>query len=338
MPLRGTSQVACLPGVDELSEARGDTTRMSLSLRPKRGKSDMRRFHVLLLAAVVAACGDAAVEETTLPPATTVALATTVPGAPQRIVSLSATHTEMLWAIGAEDQIVGTDLTSNFPPPAEETAKVDAFNFDVEEVAALDPDLVVLAFDFAGEVAALEAVQIPTLLLPPPATLEESYDQLRELGGAVGRSAEAAALAEQMQAEIDEVVAVTAAGGDPGTVFHEIDNTLFSANSATFIGDLYARFGFENIADEVPDEFGSGFVQLSPEFVLDADPDFIFLGDAAFGETAETVAARPGWDQLTAVEEGRVIELDSDIAGRWGPRTTQLVRQIGQAITEAQAG
>ncbi len=302
----------------------------------------MRRIRVLLLLAMVAsACGDAAGDGTTTEPPTTVTtivLATTPPDAPERLVSLSATHTEMLYAIGAQDQIVGTDLTSNFPPPAEETAKVDAFNFDVEEVAALDPDLVVLAFDFAGEVAALKAVQIPTLLLPPPTTLDGAYDQVRELGDAVGRGEEAAALAGEMQVAIDEIIGVTTAGGDPGTVFHEIDNTLFSANSSTFIGDVYSRFGFANIADEVPDEFGSGFVQLSPEFVLDADPDFIFLGDAAFGESAETVAARPGWDQLTAVQEGRVVELDSDIAGRWGPRTVELVRQIGQAIAASRDG
>ncbi len=299
----------------------------------------MRWIHVplLLLVVVAAACGDGGSSET---PATvtTITLASTPPDAPARVVSLSATHTEMLYAVGAQDQIAGTDLTSNFPLPAEETPKVDAFNFDVEEVAALDPDLVVLAFDFAGEVAALEAVQIPTLLLPPPTTLDGAYDQLRELGEAVGRGEEAAALAGEMQTAIDEIVGAATAGGDPGTVFHEIDNTLFSANSSTFIGDVYSRFGFENIADEAADEFGSGFVQLSPEFVLDADPDFIFLGDAGLGETAETVAARPGWDQLTAVQEGRVVELDSDIAGRWGPRSVELVRQIGQAIVASQGG
>ncbi len=304
----------------------------------------MRRIHVLVvLAALAVACGDAGSEDaaTTLAPATTATtlqLATSpASDVPQRVVSLSATHTEMLYAIGAEGQVVGTDLTSNYPPAAEETAKVDAFNFDVEEVAALEPDLVVLAFDFAGEVAALEAVQIPTLLLAPPTDLEGAYDQLVALGAAVGRSAESEELAEGMRSEIDEIIGGTLAGGEVGTVFHEIDDTLFSANSSTFIGDVYARFGFDNIADEVPDEFESGFVQLSPEFVLDADPGFIFLGDAAFGETAETVAARPGWGELTAVQEGRVVELDSDISGRWGPRTVDLVRQIGEAIVASRS-
>ncbi len=300
----------------------------------------VRRFRFLPLvglALVMAACGDTTAttgDPGTAPPTTsTVVLATEAPaGAPQRIVSLSATHTEMLYAIGAAEQIAGTDLTSNYPPAAEETPKVDSFNFDVEEVAAMDPDLVVLAFDFAGEVAALEALSIPTLLLPPPTTLEGAYEQLEQLGTAVGRGDAAAELAASMRAEIDGLI--EAAAGEPGSLFHEVDNTLFSANSSTFIGDVYRRFGFTNIADEVPDEFGSGFVQLSPEFVIDSDPDFIFLGDAAFGETAATVAQRPGWDELTAVQEGRVVELDSDISGRWGPRTVELVRQVADAIRE----
>ncbi len=301
----------------------------------------LRFLPLVGLALALAACGDAGGTTTSAGPAatttSTVVLAT-APTGPQRIVSLSATHTEMLYAIGAGGQLVGTDLTSNFPPDADETAKVDAFNFDVEEVAALEPDLVVLAFDFSGEVTALEAVGIPTLLLPPPTALDGAYTQLRELGDAVGRADEASALAEEMQTNIDEIIAVASEGDPPGTMFHEIDNTLFSANSGTFIGDIYARFGFENIADAVPDEFGSGFVQLSPEFVLEQNPTFIFLGDAAFGESAETVAARPGWDELSAVQEGRIVELDSDVSGRWGPRTVGLVRQIGEEIQRGRAG
>ncbi len=312
----------------------------------------MRRLLLLGLVgiSVLAACGDRAdPPPTTTPSATTVPAPTspadpafpvtvsaangdvTIDAEPERIVSLSATHTEMLYAIGAESQIAGTDLTSNYPPAAETTAKVDAFNFDVEEVAALDPDLAVLAFNFAGEVEALDAIGVPALLLPPAATLEEALDQLRTLGVAVGHGRNAEELAASMEAEIAEVVAV-ARGGDGLTFFHEVDNTLFSPNSATFIGDIYSRFGLINIADEVPDEFSSGYVQLSPEYILEQDPDYLFLGDAAFGETAETVAARPGWNELSAVQRSRIVELDSEISGRWGPRTVDLVRQIGEAL------
>jgi iron complex transport system substrate-binding protein len=121
----------------------------------------------------------------------------------------------------------------------------------------------------------------------------------------------------------------------PLTVFHEVDNTLFSANSSTFLGDIYRRLGLVNIADAVPDEFASGYVQLSEEYLFSQDPDLIFLGDAGFGENSATVRARPGWDALSAVRHGAVFELDGDIAGRWGPRTVTLVEEIVAAIKAA---
>ena len=255
---------------------------------------------------------------------------------PQRIVSLSATHTEILYAIGAESQIIATDLTSDFPPAAAETAKVDAFNFDIEEVAALNPDLVVLAFDFNGEVEALAAAGIESLLLPPPVDLPGALDQVVELGEVVGQVESAKQLSSDLKQGIDDVIDAAERPSPAVTFFHEIDSTLFSTNSATFLGDIFFQFGLINIADEVPDEFGSGFVQLSAEFILKSDPDILFLGDAAFGESAETVAARPGWDSLTAVKAGNIFELDADISGRWGPRTLELVRQIAAALDSLQ--
>lgn len=252
---------------------------------------------------------------------------------PERVVSLSATHTEILYAIGAGDRIVATDLTSNFPGEAATTTKVDAFNFNIEEIAATKPDLVVTAFDFQGEVAALQAIGIPVLLLIPASNLDDTYEQIEILGDVTGRESEAADLVSSMQTQIDDLVASTS--GESLTMFHEVDNTLFSANSSTFLGDIYRLLGLTNIADAVPDEFGSGYVQLSEEYLFSEDPDLIFLGDASFGESLETVSGRPGWDTLTAVQTGAVFELDGDIAGRWGPRTVDLVKDIVAAVEAA---
>lgn len=254
----------------------------------------------------------------------------TLENRPDRIVSLSATHTEILYALGAGDLVAGTDLTSNYPAEAEATAKVDAFNFDVEEIVALNPDLVITAFDFQGELAALESVGVPTLLLAPATSLEEAYDQIAILGQVTNREDVANEVVEAMRDRIDELMG--SAPGSSLSVFHEVDNTLYSANSSTFLGDIYAQFGFENIADEVPDEFGSGYVQLSEEFIFAKNPDLVFLGDASFGESLATVAARPGWQTLGAVQQGAVFELDGDVAGRWGPRTVDLVEEIAAAI------
>jgi iron complex transport system substrate-binding protein len=257
----------------------------------------------------------------------------TLDARPRRIVSISATHTEILFALDAAELIVATDLTSNYPAAALATTKVDAFNFNVEEIAALEPDLVVTGFNFQGEVDALRLVGIPVLLLGPPANLEEAYAQIETLGEVTGRRNQATELVASMQSRIDALIASTS--GTQLTLFHEVDNTLFSANSSTFLGDIYARLGLINIADAIPDEFGSGYVQISEEYLFAQDPDIIFLGDAGFGESLETLRMRPGWDTLSAVGNGTVFELDGDVAGRWGPRTVELVEDVVAAIDTA---
>jgi iron complex transport system substrate-binding protein len=256
-----------------------------------------------------------------------------IEGPPERVVSLSATATEMLYALGAGGQVVATDLTSNYPDAAGETVKLDAFNFNVEEVAALDPDLVILAFDFQGEGAALSALSIPFLLLGPPADIESSLSQLQNIGLATGHYPEAEALAARLSEEMASLVARSRAGSARGIViYHEVDETLYSTTSASFIGNLYSRLGLVNIADGIDD--AGAFPQLSSEFIVEQNPQFIFLGDANFGVTAESVAARPGWDTITAVRDGNVVALDGDIAGRWGPRTVDLVAAILDAVED----
>lgn len=246
---------------------------------------------------------------------------------PERIVSLSASHTEMLYAIGAGDQVLGTDLTSNYPEEANGTSKVDSFNFNIEEIVALEPDLLILAFDFQGETEALATLGVPFLLLGPPNTLMAAFDQLVAVGAATGKQAEAAGLRDELgRTAADLIDAASALGGV--RIYHEVDETLFSATSDSFIGDIYAQLNLMNIADVVPGEFP----QLSPEFIIDEDPDFIFLADTGFGVTTESVANRPGWETITAVQQGNIVALDTDIAGRWGPRTVELMEQILEPI------
>lgn len=248
---------------------------------------------------------------------------------PQRIVSLSATHTEMLYAIGAHPRVVATDLTSNFPTAALGTVKLDSFNFNVEEVAALQPDLVIIAFGFQGEPEALEALDIPFLLMGPPATLDGAFLQLRNLGAATGRGDEAILLAQVLEEDVRDLIAASAPIRGV-TFFHEVDETLYSATSESFIGDLYSQLGLVNIADTAG--VSGSFPQLSAEYIVDEDPEFVFLADANFGVSPESVAARPGWGTIRAVEEGNLVALDGDMAGRWGPRTVDLMRSIFEAV------
>ena len=135
-----------------------------------------------------------------------------------------------------------------------------------------------------------------------------------------------------MQDEIAEIVASLPDTDSPISYYHELDNTFYSAASSTFIGDVYALLGMQSIADGAED-LNFGYPQLSAEFILEADPDVILLADTkCCQQTAETVADRPGWSQLSAVQEGAVVELDDDIASRWGPRIVELLEIVSRAL------
>lgn len=261
---------------------------------------------------------------------------TLIPALPQRIVSAGASHTEILYAIGAGDQIVATDQFSDFPEAAASTPKFDAFNLGIETVASFGPDLVILSFDPGDLQAGLAALGIPTLLLGPPADLEDVYRQVEALGVATGRPREAAGLVAEIRGEVDRLAA--AAGAGPSlTYYYELDPTLYSLTSGTFVGGLLGLLGMESIADAADD--GSGYPQLSPEFILSADPDFILLADTrCCGQSVATVAARPGWASLAAVAAGRVVELDDDVAQRWGPRIVDLLAAVAGAVQEEPRG
>ena len=255
---------------------------------------------------------------------------TTAASAPSGIVSLSATATEILFAIGAGDQVVAVDDKSRYPEEAP-TSALSGFTPTVEAIANYDPDLVVISYDPGDLVVGLEALGIDVLMQGAASAIDDTYSQIAELGDLTGHSDEAAALNAEIVAGLESL-----AEGHPGagmTYFHEVDSTLYSATSSTFLGQLYALLGLENIADPA-DEDGWGYPQLSPEYVIDVGPDLIFLADAEWGESAETVAARPGWDTMSAVQAGNVFPLD-ETAGRWGPRIVDFLTTVRAAVEEA---
>lgn len=264
--------------------------------------------------------------------------------APLRIVSMSPTATETLFAIGAGDQVVAVDANSDYPEEVLELPR-DLESYpapNVEAIAGYEPDLVVLSNDTPGgdTTSGLKVLDITVVLAPAAVTLDDTYDQIAELGIATGHEDEAAALVADMRSEIDELVATVPDRDEPITFFHELDDTLYSASSTSFIGQIYALAGLENIADAAdPDNEFFGYPQLTSEFIVDADPDFIFLADAdCCGQNAETVAARPGFANLTAVREGHVIAVDEDIASRWGPRVVDFLRFVIETTADVPVG
>ncbi|MFC5747781.1 ABC transporter substrate-binding protein [Actinomadura rugatobispora] len=261
--------------------------------------------------------------------------AVTIPATPKRIVSLSPTHTETLFAIGAGPQVVAVDEYSNHPANAPKT-KLSGFKPNAEAIIGHKPDLVVLSDDMDGIVKALEKVKVPVLLEPSATKLDEAYDEILDLGAATGRSAEAKRLTDDMRTRIQRTVAASSKGKGL-TYYHELDNQLHTVTSKTFIGQVYGLFGLENIADKAEKAAG-GYPQLSREYLVKSDPDLVFLGDTkCCGQNAAAVAKRPGWQDLTSVKKGGVIELDDDIASRWGPRLPEFVQAIGDAVQKSPA-
>ncbi|SCG80030.1 iron complex transport system substrate-binding protein [Micromonospora echinaurantiaca] len=257
---------------------------------------------------------------------------------PEKIVSLSASATEMLYAIGAGPQVTAVDDNSNYPPDAPKT-DLSGFSPNAEAIAGRSPDLVVLSDDRNKIVEQLGTLKIPVYITPAATTLDDSYRQLTELGALTGHPAEAADVTKRMKDDIAKLVAGLPQRTEKLTYYHELGPELYTATSKTFIGSLYAMAGLENIADPADaDGKNGGYPQLSQEVIVKADPDFVFLADTkCCQQSAETVKGRAGWAGITAVKNNQVVGLDDDIASRWGPRVVDLLRAIIDAVAKAPA-
>ncbi len=265
--------------------------------------------------------------------ASTAGSSSTSPSAPtpHRIVSMSPTATEMLFAIGAGGQVVAVDSNSNYPDAAPKT-NLSAYQPNVEAIARYTPDLVIVADDTKDLTAQLRTLKIPVLVQPAATTLDDSYREIAALGDKTGHRTEAARLVVSMRARISQLVAGLPHRTTPLTYYHELDNTLYTVTSKTFLGQLYALAGLRNIADAA-DRSGGGYPQLSAEYLVKADPDLVFLADTKCCElTAAKFAARPGFSKLKAVRAGHVVLLDDDVASRWGPRVVDLLQRIVGAV------
>lgn len=297
----------------------------------------MKKMCVVLLglAMFAGACGDDGETTEAATPTTVVPTVepTDAPAEPtvERVVSLSPTATEILFAIGADDQVIAVDQFSNHPEDAP-LSDLDGFQINVEAVAAYDPQVVVMQSNEAS--TALEALGIEVVVQDSPADFDGIYDQIEELGEATDNESGAAELVETIQTEIAELVA-GAPDASGMRYYHELGTDYYSLNSDTFVAQVYGLFGLVSIGDDAAGEAFAGYLPLSEEYILESDPDFIFLADTIWAEqTAETVAARAGWADLTAVQNGAVVELNDDVASRWGPRVVEFAEAIADVLAE----
>ena len=249
---------------------------------------------------------------------------------PSRIITLSPTATEDLFAIGAGKQVIAVDSQSNYPANAPHT-KLSAYTPNAEAIAGYKPDLVVISNDLGGIVRALHTLHIKVMMEPAASTLSDTYGQIAQLGKVTGHASSAAALVTRMRAEIASIAASVPHPATPITVYHELDKTLYSATSKTFIGRIYTLLGLKDIADAATS--GNGYPQLSSEYIVSANPSLIVLADSIYGaQTAAKVAKRPGWQTVTAIAKGHVLAVSDDIASRWGPRIVDFMRQVAATV------
>ncbi len=310
-------------------------------MRTHQPRASARLASLATLVFVLAACGGATAEPAGTPqgarfPVTVTSSAgttVTLTRPPSRIVSLSPTATEMLFAIDAGSQVVAVDDQSNYPSNAPMT-KLSGYTPNIEAIAGYAPDLVVAAEDLGSLVHGMQSLSIPILLEPAAKTLDDSYAQILQLGEVTGHSSDAERLVRGMKSKVSAFVSLVSKPKRQLSVYHELDNTFYSATSKTFIGQVYKVLGLKNIADEAKGA-ATDYPQLSPEYIVSADPDLIVLADTkCCKQDLSTVAARPGWIAISAVRSGAVINVDDDIASRWGPRVIDFMQAIAPRIEQ----
>ena len=306
----------------------------------------MRRFALALLPWLalsfsLAACGEEETAPSPTPTAQTPTAVTypltvqrsdgksiTIEAAPQRIASLSPGATEVFYAIGAGPQLIATDMQSDYPAEAARTTKLDAFQPNLEAIAGVEADLIFLANNQDDVVGALDALDKTVLYVEVPDDLAGVIEQVRLLGRVSGHVDEAESLAREMESRVqavqDRLEGVTAGP----RVFHELDNTLFTAAPDSFVGDLYSILKAQNIAAGAP----TPYPQLTQEEVIARDPEVIILADEEFGETPDAVKARPGWSAISAVKNDRIYGVDPDLVSRPGPRVVEGLEQLARLL------
>jgi len=255
--------------------------------------------------------------------------AVTIPGQPKRIISLSPAATEILFAVGAGDGVVGSDKFSNYPDAALKTAKLDYSKPDPEAALALNPDLVIMVTRQKEQVRQFRDLKMTVLYIEEAATVEGVYDSITLLGGLTGHGEQAAQLVAGMRQRVAAMTSKVSDVAKGPRVFYEITTDLYTVAPDTFLGSMLSLLKAQNIAAGAT----SKFPQLTAEAVIGADPEVVLLADAKFtNENLETVAARPGWANVAAVKNRRVYAIDDDLASRPGPRIVDAMEIVAKAL------
>ena len=276
-------------------------------------RKELMKYKILILAALITMCTNSTESSTE-----------------QRVVSLSTTHTEIIQTLGGENLLVGIDSFSESELPIE---KIDAFTVTADELVNLNPDLVIVAFDFNGIIDGLEALNLNYVLLPPARNFDEVYTQIMEIGNLINKSEESIDLVSEMENDVAEIIENFSAQNVK--VFHEIGYTygIYTVNENSFIGEIYNLLGVDNIANFKEDPFGSGYPEFSEEAIVMANPNLIIVGHSDY--LNKDLSTRVGWEEITAIPSGNLFFLDENLANNWGTNTVDLLNTLSE-VTQSQ--
>lgn len=254
---------------------------------------------------------------------------------PVRIVSMAPSATEILYAVGAGEQMVGRDSFTNYPEASLALAEVGGSmgTYSYEMIASLNPDLVVAAeINTPEQVKALEDLGITVYYIANPTTLDTLYPILQTMGQITGHEDAATLLVESLKNRVEAVNAKTATVTTNPLVFYELDGSEpakpWTAGSGTFIDQLIVMAGGKNVGSVL----SGSWAQISAEELLVQNPQIILLGDAAYGTTPEMVAARPGWNTIDAIKSGKVYAFNDDLISRAGPRLVDALEVLSREL------
>ena len=235
---------------------------------------------------------------------------------PKRIISLSPSITEILFEIGSGNQVIAVDNLSNYPNEAP-ISDISAYDPNVEAISLLNPDLVILSYNIKNLKTALKKMGIETIYLPAPLNFEDILDQIDYLGLQTGNEDKAKKLISKMKNRMKTLQKLRE-NETAIKIYHEIDPNYYSPSKFSFIGDIYQKLNYKNVADKA-DISNLGYPKLSPELIISENPDLIVL-PGKDNKYVEKVKLRPGWSYIEAVKKNNFLLTNNDIASRWGPR------------------
>lgn len=304
-----------------------------------------RKFYIFLSFVVIGltlvGCGTAPSERTVAEQTAEISLVdglgrtVTLSSPATSIVSLSPSNTELLYAVGAGDMMVGRDSFSDYPEGVSDLPDIGGgySEYNLEMLVDMDPDLVLAAeINTAELVQSIEDLGITVFYISNPIVLDDLYTTIENVGILTGNEENAQQLIEQSKQRVEMVVDAISQVENTPVVFYELDATdptkPYTPGPDTFYSTLINMAGGKNLGDSL----SASWAQISLEELVLQDPDLILLGDAVWGITPESVGEREGWNTLTAVQQGNVLPFDDNLLARPGPRLIDGLEALAQAI------